>query len=419
MASRVPGARRRRLTVAGALVVVGLLAAAAWQGWVEYNLRSARRLADRHDFAAALEHLGRCRFAWPREDEVLFLTARTARRAGRFADAEDRLAVCKARGYDPEAVTMERTLIRAQQGELWRVEPYLRHAVEAGHADAPLILEVLALAYLRAFRLPEAMHCLDQWLERDPDAVQALVWRAEAARRLRRDGQAREDYRRALALDPELPEARLRLAELLLTAGAPAEALEHFERLAAARPEDPAVLLGLARCRRQLGEPEPALAVLERLLAGRPGDAAALSERGRLAIDAGLPAEAEPWLRRAAEAAPHEEDVVYALVLCLQQLGKSDEAATWQVRLDRIKADLVRLGAVVRRIPEAPGDPELRREAGEILLRNGQEEEGLRWLRSALEQDPANRPTHRALADYFDRHGDKAEAQRHRELAGG
>lgn len=412
-----PPRRRRWLTAAGGLAVVALLGAAGWQGWVDYNLRSARRLAARRDFQPALDHLGRCRFAWPRDHEVLFLTARTARRAGRYAEAEDLLAACKARGCDPEAVSLELALLRAQQGELRRVEAYLQDALDRGHPDALLILEGLSQGYLTTFRLPEAVRCLDRWLESDPDAVQALVWRAEAAQRLHRATRALEDYRRAVALDPARRDARLRLAQMLLEANVPGEALEHFERLAREQPDDPVVLLGLARCRRQVGEPEQALPLLERLLAERPNDAGALCERGRLEMDAHRPAEAEPWLRRAVEAAPYEKDAVYNLMRCMQDLGNRDEAATWRARLKGIDADLQRLSAVVGRIPDSPGDPDLRCQAGEILLRNGHEEEGLRWLGSALAQDPGHRPTHRVLADYFDGHGKKKEAEQHRKLA--
>jgi tetratricopeptide (TPR) repeat protein len=419
MTPRLSGIRKPRpFTLAVALAVVALLAAAGWQGWIEYNLRAARRLADRRDFPAALDHLGRCRFAWPRGDEVLFLTARTTRRAGRHDQAEELLAACKARGYDPEAITLELALLRAQEGELRHVEAYLHERLDRNDADAPFILEALAQGYLRTFRLPEAVDCLDRWLERDPDAVQALVWRAEADQRLHRTTRAIEDYRRAVALDPGRRDARLRLGGLLLEASVPREALEHFERLAAEQPDDPAVLLGLARCRRAVGEPERALPLLEKLLAERPRDAGALCERGRLEIDAHRPAEAETWLRKAVEAAPYEEETVYNLMLCLQDQGKRDEAAKWRARLDAIGADLQRLSAVVRQIPDAPHDADLRRRAGEILLRNGHEEEGLRWLNSALEQDPGHRATHQALADYYEQRGQDEEAARHRKLAG-
>ena len=417
MEAHVPRLRRaRRLVIAGLILAV-LLLAAGWQGWVEYNLRLARRLAERRDFQGALDHLGRCRFAWPRGDEVLFLTARTARRAGRYAEAQDLLAACKAADYDPDAVTLERTLLHVQQGELPRFESYLKDALDKGHPDSPLILEVLAESYMRAFRLLEAERCLDRWLAQDPDAVQALVWHADVSMRIGRENRGLEDYRRAVALDPTRSDARLKLAELSLIANTPRVALEHYEYLAAEKPDDPVVLLGLARCHCRLEETDLAIPILNRLLAQHPDDAGALAERGRLEMDAGRPGEAETWLRKAVAARPHDKEAVYQLMLCLQQIGKSDEVEAWRTRLREIDTDLRRLRTVVLAIATTPLDPDLRREAGEIMVRQGQEEEGLRWLRSALALDPDHAPTHRVLADYFERHGQKEEAAQHRRLA--
>ena len=48
--------------------------------------------------------------------------------------------------------------------------------------------------------------------------------------------------------------------------------------------------------------------------------------------------------------------------------------------------------------------------AGEVLLRNGQEEEGLRWLRSALAVQPDHAATHRTLAGYYQTKGKPALA---------
>ena len=50
-------------------------------------------------------------------------------------------------------------------------------------------------------------------------------------------------------------------------------------------------------------------------------------------------------------------------------------------------------------------DPAPRCETGTLLLRNGREQEGVRWLISALRNDPLYRPAHKALADHYERLG--------------
>ncbi len=149
-----------------------------------------------------------------------------------------------------------------------------------------------------------------------------------------------------------------------------------------------------------------------------PADGPALLERGRLALETGQPAEAEGLLRRAAAARPHDRDTNYHLALCLQGLGKADEAATYLSRMRAIEDDLKRLMKVHAETLKRPDDPGLRLEAALICLRNGDEAEGLRWLHGALLSDPRHRPTHQALADYYERHGDATRAGQHRRLAG-
>jgi Tfp pilus assembly protein PilF len=56
----------------------------------------------------------------------------------------------------------------------------------------------------------------------------------------------------------------------------------------------------------------------------------------------------------------------------------------------------------------------LRCEGGILFLNNGEEQEGVRWLRQALRLDPANRQAHEALADYYQRIGQPELAARHR-----
>ena len=48
-------------------------------------------------------------------------------------------------------------------------------------------------------------------------------------------------------------------------------------------------------------------------------------------------------------------------------------------------------------------EAELHRLAGELMLRNGHEWEGVRWLRSALAVDPRHAPSRKALDEYYAR----------------
>jgi tetratricopeptide (TPR) repeat protein len=395
------------------LVAVVALALSAGVGYLVYRQVSAgqhRRAAEQAlaqgELSQARAHLALCLEVWPNSGEIHFLAARAARRDGAYDEALRHLDACQRLGWPAEAIELERALLAAEQGQPNSVEGYLLACVHKDHPDAVLILEALARGYLKSFQLMRALECLDLWLYRQPDAVQALVWRGEVLEHLDRFDAALDDLRRAVRLAPEHEDARLRLARLLARARQPEEALPHYEYLYEHRPGDGEVLLGLASCQRRAGNREDARQMLDLLLTVQPGNAQALSERGQLALEADQPAEAEKWLRRAVAVAPYEREAVYALSQCLfKQKGKDVEAQQWLARLQRIDADLKRMTEVMQRIHRSPRDPSLRAEAGLLLIQNGQEKEGLRWLQSALRLDAHNQPARQALADYLERQG--------------
>jgi tetratricopeptide (TPR) repeat protein len=376
---------------------------AGWQIWAQRHRSLAEQALARRDLTGALEHLKLCLRVWPTSSETHFLAARTARRAGLYDEAEEHLRLCKKYDGVPEAIELEQALVATQRGD-WKYEQYLHGCVTADHPDAELILEALVFSYMKTYRLGHAIKCLDYWLEHFPDNVLARLWRGRARELTRFFAEALEDYHRAVELAPDHFEARERLAELLIHKHQAAEALPHFEYLRQRQPDNAAVLLGLARCRAELAEQEAARELLDQFLATHPDHPVALTERGKLALAMGQPAEAEPWLRRAAVAS-YDPETIYVLMRCLHQNGKAGEAKEWLARFQQVEADLKRVVKATRAITQRPNDPDLRCEVGTLMLRNGQEEEGLRWLNSALHEKPEHGPTLQALADYYGRHG--------------
>jgi Tfp pilus assembly protein PilF len=313
---------------------------------------------------------------------------------------------------------LEGAMLKAASGELADTEDLLLREVDRGSAEAVQILEALAQGYIRTYRLGNAMHCLDRLLEREPDHVRALIWRASLWQSAGNDAGAEADYRRAVDAQPDHVGARCRLGEFLLRHTQGEEALSQYEYLRQ-RPggDQPIVLLGLARSHRQLGATDSARQVLDNLLARYPHEGDALIERGKLALETESPAAAEGWLRRAVADSPFSGQANYLLAQSLRQQGKDDEAGEFDAAQERIESDRKRLELVVAQVGKTPSDPALRREAGQICLRNGKEREGLRWLFSALAQDPQDGPTHAALADYYERAGKPDLAVKHRRQA--
>jgi tetratricopeptide (TPR) repeat protein len=401
------------------LIVIGIAAhSAAWQIWAEVQYRKALRAIDRRDFGAAQTALERCLGVRDTSADLHFLAARTARRVGNYDDSERHLRDSKRHGELAEAIDLERMLVQAQRGDLGRIEGPLLYLATENHHDAGYILEALAWAYIKTFQLPRAQHVLSLWLDREPDNVQALLWLGEVQERRLNFQDALTTFRQAVKAAPERDDARQHLADMLLQTHQPEEADIYLRDLATRRPQDAALLFGQARARHLMKELDEARELLDQILQAQPNHQEALAERGRILLEKGELSEAEKSLRRAWELAPYDRETTYALYLCLSQLGKRDVASTMLGKLETIEKQLQRLVEVTRQIGDTPHDPAPRLEAGMIFLKTGQVKEGLRWLNSALQEDPRHGPTHEALASYYQSSGNSAQAAEHRRWAG-
>jgi tetratricopeptide (TPR) repeat protein len=412
VAAAAPGKGRRLVSLLrsprlwAAVILLGLVAAgialAAPQLTAWYHLRAAHSALERYHNPEAVRHLQECLRIWPADPDVLLLAARAARRGRSHEEAERFLEKYQqARGLD-EAGSFEQLLLSAER-RVDQVAAVCRHHVEHGHPDAPLILEALTRGYLRQYRLGEARFCLDRWRQLQPDNVQALCFEGELHLDYEHARTAAADsYRQALQLDPEHEEARLGLAIALVENKRFAEAAEQIELLRAAQPDNLRLAVGLAECRDALGDAAAAGNLVESVLARDPHYAPALALRGRLAAAAGDYATAEDWLRQALARNPADYQARYHLVLCLHRNGKDDEAKRQKDQVEQMKDDLKRFEELINKeIRHRPLDPTLHYQLGQLLLRSGHQAEGLRWLHSALRQDPQYTPARQALAEHY------------------
>jgi tetratricopeptide (TPR) repeat protein len=382
-----------------AILVLLLLTLAGGYAWTERQLGNAERALERRDYAQARGLLGNYLGIWRRSARAHFLAARAARRLNRYDEAAEHLRACGRLGWDAEAIDLERVLADVQRGAAAAV-PALRARASQGDSHTLAILEVLIQHYLDTYRLVQGLHCLNDYLERRPDDLDALLGRAYVWERFLYFADALKDYRRAVERHPDSDRARLRLAKTLLIVGTPGEAREHFQRLAGGHPKDAEVRLGLAQCARRLGQAAEAERLFDGLLAEHANHVEALWERAQLALDAGALKQAEPLLRRAEHLAPHDRKVNYSLFRLALRQGRAAEAKRYDGRVRRSDADLRRLDQLSKAVMQAPGDAALRCEMGLLFLRTGEEQEGLRWLSLALRLDPNCRAARQALAEH-------------------
>ena len=339
MVKRVPLPRLGMLLLLS--VVIG---AAAWllgrYGWGYYHYRAAEQAATRHDFGEARLHLDKCLRVWPSDGTTLLLAARAAAGDGDLGEAERLLDAAAKANAIPDAVALERTLLRLRRGDLIDAERYF--AACDAHRDKPettLILEALVEGALKARQVEFAERCLKLWESgtQSYDRVQATIWRGELAFHANQMDVALVHLREAVRSAPNNDAARVRLTEVLIRYE-PKEAMLQLVLLREKRPRDRDVLIRLASCHRSLGEHDEAARLLDELLARSPRDVPAMVQRGLVALDLRKLDDAERWFRGAEAIAPQLRDVGLALARCLQLAGKDAEARAYRDKVAKMDA---------------------------------------------------------------------------------
>jgi tetratricopeptide (TPR) repeat protein len=394
------------------LCLVAAFAAGAWW-WREHRLeqplRDAQAALGRHDLSSAATHLTDYLQMRPDDDAALLLAGRTARRLGRYAEAEQHLERCQEVGGVTDATRLEWDLLRVQRGDLGDIHTRLRMTIPPEHPDAPLVLEALARGYLIADRLRDVVEACDLWSVRQPEHPWPRLWRGGVFERLGNFHQALTDYQSALERAPDDLDVHLSLGGLYARARRPDEALEHFEQVLKRSPDHQEALLGIAAARLEQGRPDDAAAVLGPLLHGAAPPRACFL-RGKAALAHDNPAIALHWLERAAQLTPADAEVLHQLALALRAGGKDAEADRLVPRVEALRKDSARLDELVRIIARSPDDAGPRHEAGVLALRLGRTDDGMRYLEGALQARGDHRPVHAALAEHYRRQGDPRAA---------
>jgi tetratricopeptide (TPR) repeat protein len=410
------------------LVLVALLAGAGYfqvrRFQANKHLAAARTALAAHDFPGARDQLRAHLALDPNDAEAHLLAARAERgialldtlKPGWDSAIQTHLQEARRLGADAEAVRFELALTSALGGSP-EAERYLLSRATGDGPEAISALETLVRMNLDNHQFSHARRCADRLLELDSDHPLALFWRGLIQEAQLQFDPELADYRRAVELAPDLLAARLRLAGCLVVLNRHQEAAPHYRWLLERRPTDREVLLGLATCCQTLGEFAEASTLLDRLLALDPENGPALLLRGRATYALGSAGEAETWLKKGLARSPYDAAAYYTLARCLGDRGDQAGASRAQARADELTADWKKAHEITARIARQPNDAGLRCQAGELLLRLGQESLGLNWLHSALQIDPGQSAAHRALTAYYERKGDQARAAEHRRRA--
>ncbi len=414
--------RQSLLAVGIALLVLAIASPFLWAG---YHWFAGLAALKRYHSSEAHRHFSDCLKVWPwsRSVKPHLLAARAARREGDYNEAFRLLQeVQSTLGDNSSDTLLEWALLHAAGGDLNKVEGYLHEMSNTADPQTlALIFEAVTVGYARAYRLVDALQCVNEWLAHDPDNVEALFLRGNVFRQSGSWTRAVPDMRRVVELDPQRLWAQWWLALGLVNIGRYDEAIRHLELLLQHAPPELDkidILVRLAMCRQRMGRSREARELLDEVLAQRPDHGLALLTRGQIDQLNGQLPQAEKWLRRAAKALPYDYKAQWALTECLRQEGKAEEAQAQEAHANWLKDRWERFSEIAsHQMSKRPHDPALHYELGKLMLELGNPEGARNWFFSALLNDQHYVPALNALADYYAKQGDSATAEDYRRQA--
>lgn len=383
------------------VAVVVCAAAVLFIALPELALARVRHLLDTRRHAAAGRWLAVAERTSPRRGAVHVQAARLARRQGDFAEVRRRLEAALAAGWPVDDLRREQWLAQAQTGQVDLMQEHWPALFSDPGSDGPEISRAYVVAALARIRLDDARRVLDAWEADYPADPGPHVFRGIIhAIQLEWDDAARA-YTRALALDPGDVAARRGLAEALSKRLRFAEALDAWNAVLAADPRDTAAAVGRCDCLVRLGEIDTARSELSALIARAPDDVAALEVAGRLELAAGDAVRAVEHLRRACDRRPEDAELRYAFGRALRLAGDVEAAREHLEFREAAAEPLERLRRLLVDLPRDPWNAEVRAEIGALTYRWRSREEGLQWMRRALDVDPG----HAAARALLESHG--------------
>src|SRR5579884_3514682 len=213
---------------------------------------------------------------------------------------------------------------------------------------------------------------------------------------------------------PRDADLQYRLGLVLLKHGKLHEARQHLDLAAKLNPKSPLIWRALALLHDAAGRAaaahhDAATAVKEFQEAIRrdPGRAPYYLDLAQLFLDRDTPEPAEIVLRNAAQRFPANVDILRSFGLALYALGKYDEGLVVPEEAEALFRQA---------IEAAPTFWPAYFELHKLLKTQDRWDEAAAALRKTIELNGSYAPAHYALAQYYDRKGDRARAAQEREI---
>jgi tetratricopeptide (TPR) repeat protein len=356
--------------------------------------------------------------ASPLSAEAHYFLARLKLAAGDPNPALAAIGRARQLGYDRAPLDCLVAVIQSRAGRYHEAEPVLLAAFQEGREPRVEVAQELARVYLSTYQLGRAAVPLERWRELAPNDARPYLWRNEIASRTDSEsGLLIQNYREALQRDPSLDQARFGLAERLRKEHRLDEARREYATYLSRHPADTAALDGAGLAAMEAEDVEAAVHSFEAALAIESSDTMALKELAQINLRRGQSRKACDQLRRVVEIDRFDPDIHYTYARALRLSG-DERAAKAETELSlRLRKEHDRLGEIRSQLLGNPNNVDLRFEIARWFLEHGRDGDGLDWTEEILRQTSSHAPTHRLLADYYDRKGNTGLANYHRTRA--
>jgi tetratricopeptide (TPR) repeat protein len=405
-----------------ALVLLAGTATAAYFAYDQYRVaqlaRTVRQLFAARHYDQAREPLCRWLSERPGSAEAHYYKGWQALAFDQPRDAIEAIEQAKTLGYDPDTLAYLIAIYQARAGRTDQAEPVLERAFRQENEPRLEIAREMARIYLGSDRLPQAAEAAERSRMLAPEDPQPYLWSNEIALR----GSAEpailiQNYRAALERNSNLDQARVGLAEQLSKERRFDDAEQEYRIYLERNPKDAAALVSFGRDFFQRGDLDAANQYFEAALKVDPRQPDALKELGQIDLRLGRFQKACERLRLLTEIHPYDYEVRYSYAQALKLGGDQAQSRIETEHATRLRKEQDHILQLKTKLLSAPNNSAIRFEVAKWMLENGLDQAGLRWTAEILRAEPRHAPSHRLLADYYQKHGNAGQANYHRLMA--
>jgi tetratricopeptide (TPR) repeat protein len=414
--------RRRLRARSVAILLVLAVAGGAYFAYDGYRMIRLSRTVRQALAARRIEEARKPLRHWlairPGSGEAFYYKAWAAMAADQPGEAAAAIERAGKLGFDPALLDCLRAIGQSRSERFTEAEPVLEQAFRKQFEPQDMIAKELARIYLASYRLEKAAGPIERWKKLAPEDPEPYVWSNEVLARA--DSEPANlilNYRAALERNPKLDKARLGLAQQLSKARRFDEAEQEFLTYLKSNPNDSTAQLGLGRNAFQQGDLDVARRYFESAVKANPRQADALKELSQIDIRLGRFQQACEALERLTRIDPFDQDAHYSYGQALRLAGDNQRAQVELETAARLRKETNEIVDLKHALLKDPNDLNACFRVTKWLFDHGHLNEGLSWTKEILRREPRHVPTHRLLAEYYEKNGDVGLANFHRTMA--